>query len=612
MDWEVSSVGSEFTIQLGKMLDAAKNVGIPKPYIGNWAVQWGQINLDGLATVPMTPSDLQRFRLQRGDLLVCEGGEIGRAAIWDDAIPECYYQKALHRLRPTRGYDVFLMMSLLQLWTSSGYLANYVTQTSIAHLPKDRFELVPLQVPPPAEQRAIAEALSDVDGLIEALDKLIAKKQAIKQATLQQLLTGKTRLPGFSGEWETKRIGDISTCLSTANNPRADLSDDGDVEYIHYGDIHAHAKPILDCRNSGLPRIDRERIGNAARLEDGDLVIVDASEDLEGVGKSFEVQGVAGRTIVAGLHTILCRGNPDHWAMGFKAYLQFIPAFKSALVRVATGISVYAVSKKQLAVIELALPPVREQQAIVAVVSDMDAEITALEQRRDKTKQIKQGMMQQLLTGKVRLLKHAASAVQVASAPQKIKAHNQQINDAVIISVLAKQFGSDQYPLGRMRYTKLSYLLHRYAGDDLEGYLKKAAGPYNPQTRYGGAEKIAIKNEYIRQRRRRQYCGFVAGDNIAQAEGYFDKWYGREARQWLERFRYMTNDELELLATVDMATEELRGKGVEVTVAAVKDVIKANEEWKAKLTREIFSDENIAGAIETCRRLFGQTDEGAP
>ena len=210
-DWGVSAVGAEFRIQLGKMLDAAKNAGVPKPYIGNRSVQWGRIDLDGIATVPMTMSDLQRFLLRRGDLLVCEGGEIGRAAIWEDLIPECYYQKAIHRLRPIGTYNAYLMMSLLKLWTSTGYLANYVTQTSIAHLPKDKLEVVPLPVPPPAEQRAIAEVLSDVDGLLGALETLIAKKRAIRLATMQQLLTGKTRLPGFNGEWMTKRLGELGS-----------------------------------------------------------------------------------------------------------------------------------------------------------------------------------------------------------------------------------------------------------------------------------------------------------------------------------------------------------------------------------------------------------------
>jgi type I restriction enzyme, S subunit len=103
--WEVSTVGQEFDIQLGKMLDGEKNVGTHKPYLGNKAVQWNRIDVSELSTMAMSSTDLQRFRLARGDLLVCEGGEVGRAAIWDEPFPECYYQKALHRLRPRRGFD---------------------------------------------------------------------------------------------------------------------------------------------------------------------------------------------------------------------------------------------------------------------------------------------------------------------------------------------------------------------------------------------------------------------------------------------------------------------------------------------------------------------------
>ena len=402
-DWCTSSVGAEFTVQLGKMLDRAKNIGTPKPYIGNRSVQWGRIGLQDIATMPMTPSDVRRFRLKRGDLLVCEGGEVGRAAIWNDPIPECYYQKALHRLRPKGSYVVPLMMAQLQLWASTGRMTNHVTQTSIAHLPKDKLELMPLPVPPVQEQRAIAEALSDVDGLIESLEALIAKKRDVKTAAMQQLLTGRTRLPGFGDEWERKRFGDLCTFLPAANNPRADLEGHGEVGYIHYGNVHAHPLPVLDCGYHELPRIEERRIGNASRLQDGDLVMVDASEDLAGLGKSVEVLDIGDDGIVAGLHTILCRDRSDHWAPGFKSYLQFIPAFRSALARIATGISVYAISRKQLADIVLALPSPSEQAAIVAVLSDMDAEITALERRLDKVRALKQGMMQQLLTGRIRL-----------------------------------------------------------------------------------------------------------------------------------------------------------------------------------------------------------------
>ncbi len=259
-DWRVSTIGAEFRIQLGKMLDAAKNSGVPKPYLGNRSVQWGRIDVDDIDTVPMTPADLQRFRLQQGDLLVCEGGEIGRAAIWDDSTPECYYQKALHRLRSKGRYDVYLMMSLLELWASTGYLANYVTQTSIAHLPKDKLEIVPLPTPTPHEQLAIAEVLSDVDRLQRALEALIAKKRCIKQAAMQQLLAGKTRLPGFGGEWKARTMGDIAEIdpenLSGSTNPEYGFNYIS-LEHVDKGRLYGWTEEIFRTAPSRARRVLR-------------------------------------------------------------------------------------------------------------------------------------------------------------------------------------------------------------------------------------------------------------------------------------------------------------------------------------------------------------------
>jgi type I restriction enzyme S subunit len=194
-DWAVSTVGAEFSVQLGKMLDSDKNVGVPKPFLGNRAVQWGSIDLTNVGQIKLTPSDLQRFRLRARDLLVCEGGEVGRAAIWDEPIKECYFQKALHRLRPKQDFNVELMLNLLQHFSSIGFLLNFVTQTSIAHLPKDKFETVPLPVPPTrTEQTAIATILSDMDAEIAALEAKLAKARRLKQGMMQELITGRIRL----------------------------------------------------------------------------------------------------------------------------------------------------------------------------------------------------------------------------------------------------------------------------------------------------------------------------------------------------------------------------------------------------------------------------------
>ena len=193
-DWEVSTVGDEFEVQLGKMLDAEKNVGTYKPYIGNRDVKWNHIDVTDLSSMAMSESDLTNFRLKQGDLLVCEGGEVGRAAIWQSPLEECYFQKAIHRLRARNRFQPRLMVSFLQHWASGGFLSNYVTQTSIAHLPKDKFVTIPLPKPSVEELTAIVAIISDIECEITELESNLSKARRIKQAMLQELLTGRIRL----------------------------------------------------------------------------------------------------------------------------------------------------------------------------------------------------------------------------------------------------------------------------------------------------------------------------------------------------------------------------------------------------------------------------------
>ena len=353
-------------------------------------------------------------RLRDGDLIVADASED------EDGVGKSVEVRTLGTINAVSGLHTLLLRPinhrihigyrgyLLQTEPVKRQLRRLCTGLKVFGISKRSLRVVRVPVPPLVEQVAILKVLSNVDYLLGLLEDLIVKKQSIKQATMQQLLTGNTRLPGFTGKWETKRLGSISKCLSTANNPRSDLDHSGEVAYIHYGDVHACSHPTLNCSSHNLRRINPSRLGNAAHIQDGDLVMVDASEDLIGVGKSIQVQGIADRPVVAGLHTILCRGNRRDWAPGFMAYLQFIPKFRSSLLRIASGTSVYAISKKQFGECRIRLPSVREQEAIVTVLVDSDAEIAALEQRRDKTLSLKQSMMQLLLTGRVRLVKPEA------------------------------------------------------------------------------------------------------------------------------------------------------------------------------------------------------------
>ena len=161
---------------------------------------------------------------------------------------------------------------------------------------------------------------------------------------------------------------------------------------------------MLNPNAVSVPHIAASKVCHVDKLAPGDLVFVDASEDLDGVGKSVEIIGVPKGGMVAGLHTIAARFDKDVLADGFKAYLQFCPRFIGILRRLAAGTKVLATNRQHIASVELRLPGTSEQNAIATVLSDMDTEIEALERRRDKARQIKQGMMHQLLTGRVRLV----------------------------------------------------------------------------------------------------------------------------------------------------------------------------------------------------------------
>ncbi len=473
-------------------------------------------------------------------------------------------------------------------------LARLLSGSGVPTLNRNDVHQHTVPLPSLREQSAIAEALSDVDGLLAALEELTAKKRAIKQAAMEQLLTGQTRLPGFSGEWETKQIGDFTSCTA-GGTPSTFISEywGGTIRWMNSGELNN--KIVHDVEGRITERGLRE---SSTKIIPPRCVLV----GLAGQGKTRGT--VAINTVELCTNQSIAAIYPNGSFIPEYLYLNLDARYEE-LRGMSTGDGGRGGLNLQIILsIAVPFPHIDEQTAIATVLSDMDAEIAALERRRDKTRAVKQGMMQQLLTGRIRLVHSETATEKLAEERPVGRKHNWQFNEAVVISVLAKHFGNEQYPLGRMRYTKLLYLLHRREEGQVEGYLKKAAGPYNPQTRYGGPEKIALQKDYVRQHRSGKGQGFIAGSNFDEAESYFDRWYGSGVLQWLAQFRFKTNDDLELLTTVDMAVEELCEAGEEVSVESVKDVIRSNPEWKPKLDRSIFSDANLARAIESCQKLF--------
>lgn len=253
-----------------------------------------------------------------------------------------------------------------------------------------------IPLPSLTEQRAIASALSDVDALIAALDRLIAKKSDLKQAAMQQLLTGQTRLPGYRGEWEKKRLGDVGSFLKGKGIKKTEVVGEG-LPCVRYGEIYTHHNEHLKGFNSF---ITLETARQSQRIQKGDLLFAGSGETAEEIGKCvaylWDLESYAGGDIVI--------FRPQGQSSDFLGYLMNHSNIVAQKTLMGQGDAVVHISARNLARLELYLPPVPEQTAIAAVLSDMDAEIAALERRREKTRALKQGMMQELLTGRTQLV----------------------------------------------------------------------------------------------------------------------------------------------------------------------------------------------------------------
>ncbi|WP_416203327.1 restriction endonuclease subunit S [Xanthomonas euvesicatoria] len=397
-DWSVTTVGDEFHVQLGKMLDSEKNMGKPKLFLGNRAVQWGRIDINDIGEILMSRSDLQRYRLEHGDLLVCEGGEVGRSAIWRGQLEECYYQKALHRLRTKRGYSHEFMAAVLEQFARTGKLQNYVTQTSIAHLPKEK--LVALPIPKPAsedEQYRISQAICDADALIESLEQLLTKKRQIKQGAMQELLTGKRRLPGFKGRWQSLPLNALAKIQRGASPRPIDdpiwFDDSSSVGWVRISDVTQSGIYL----HTTTQRLSEAGIRKSRFVRAGNLVM--------------SICATVGRPIITALDTCIHDGFVVFDALSVdKKFLYY------ALLSIEDKWSMHGQTGSQMnlntGLIKRAAVPVpddvREQAAIAEVLSDIDADIAALEARLTKARALKEAMSQALLTGRIRLVRPAA------------------------------------------------------------------------------------------------------------------------------------------------------------------------------------------------------------
>ena len=399
--WEAVLLGDLFVFKNG--LNKAKEFfGSGTPIVNYMDVfERPGLRPDDLSgRVSLTPEEIRSYEVQRGDVFFTRTSEtvedIGVASVMLYEPHDTVFSGFVLRARPRDGRlnDRYKQYCFAHRVVRSQIISN-ATYTTRALTNGRTLSTVWIAVPPIPEQRAIAEVLSDVDGWLNALEALIAKKRAIKQAVMQQLLTGRTRLPGFTGVWETKQLGEVGTFTKGRGIKRDDVSAEG-LPCVRYGELYTRYQDYILKVTSRIPP---SVAATALPIKTGDLLFAGSGETAEEIGRCAaylgEEQAYAGGDVI-----VLTPSGHNSIYLGHLMNSSIVSAQKA---RMGQGDAIVHIYINNLAQVRIQLPPITEQHAIASVLADMDSEIAALEQRRDKTRSIKQGMMQELLTGRVRL-----------------------------------------------------------------------------------------------------------------------------------------------------------------------------------------------------------------
>ncbi len=351
--------------------------------------------------------ELKRFEVKEGDFVISCSGTIGKIFQVPKNAKTGVINQALLKIKTDSRviHDRFFFY----VFDWDEFQQKIIDNTQGGAMPNlvgmDIFRNISIPLPPFSEQQAIATALGDIDAMITSLNKFINKKRDIKQATMQQILTGKMRLPGFSGKWEVKKLEDVA---------------DKSVQWCIAGGPFGSNLKTTDYVADGVRIIQLQNIGDGVFHDDYKIYTSEEKADeliscniypgeiiLSKMGDP-----VARACIVpSGNHRYLMASDGIRLVVNKKYFdKRFVHDyinsvyFRKKAIEASTGSTRQRIGLEDLKHLPFVAPSLSEQQAIATILSDVDAEIAALEQKRDKFRVLKQGMMQELLTGKTRLL----------------------------------------------------------------------------------------------------------------------------------------------------------------------------------------------------------------
>lgn len=390
-DWEVRKIGEIAEITMGQSPDSkfynCQNIGMP-------LIQ-GKADINNRKTLIRNyTSQITKIALKDDIIMTVRApvGYIGKATV------DCCIGRGVCSIRYKNNFLYHYLIYIENSWNklSKGSTFDSVNSTEVKEL---KLKL-PRNI---EEQQAIAEALSDVDNLITSLEKLIDKKQKIKQGAMQELLTGKKRLPGFTGKWGKIHLGEIGKCIrGVSYNADKDLElfeRENTVRLLRSNNILNNS-----IVNQDLQYVKYYRVRPQQVLKNNDIVICMANGSKELVGKAGVFKNKDKYRYTFGAFMGAFRFDSSIINKDFVAYYFETNGYRNQINLLFSGSSINNLKPSDIESICICLPTLEEQQAIAQILSDMDAEIENLQQKLNKYKAIKQGMMQELLTGRIRLV----------------------------------------------------------------------------------------------------------------------------------------------------------------------------------------------------------------
>lgn len=393
--WHRKLVGDLFQVQLGKMLNSkARDGGDQFPYLTNFNVQWGRFDLDRLNRMHFSEKEREKFSLRSGDLIMCEGGEVGRCSIWEGQLEDCFYQKALHRLRPIDGQiEPSFMLAFMERIAGTKWLGDLTSGSSIAHLTREKLMRLPVLLPPIEEQQKVSSILECWNTGIRDCERVVRALSRRKGGLMQQLLSGEKRLPGFTEEWQEVKLGEI---LEHVFRP-VDWAPDKIFNLIS-----------IRRRSGGLfrrepVRGDEYKTKDLHEIREGDFLI---SKRQVSHGALAMVRKEFHGCHVSKEYTILENKDPARLHMPFFDWLSRTKRMWWLTYVASNGVVIEKLifAPQDFLKFTIKIPPtIEEQERIVELLETCDREIALHRRQLEAIREQKRGLMQKLLTGEVRV-----------------------------------------------------------------------------------------------------------------------------------------------------------------------------------------------------------------